>query len=46
VKKIDKREIRWALQRMEKIIRTWDKLEYCDKVFLLSRWRSREGWTM
>ncbi len=34
-----KREWKWALQRMSRIIHIWKKLDRIDRIFLLDKWR-------
>lgn len=33
----DSREVKWGIQRMQKIVKTWEKLDDIDKMYLLDR---------
>jgi hypothetical protein len=37
MKKLNKREVNWSIQRMKKIVKTWNKLDRIDKEYLISR---------
>jgi IS5 family transposase len=37
MKKLNKREVNWSIQRMKKIVKTWNKLDDIDKRYLIDR---------